>query len=59
MDLVINSDVIPDIIQGQDDTKIPPQAPPIVQTQQTQEVPFRRSTRERRCAILDYYGAFL
>ena len=33
MDLVINSDVIPDIIQGQDDTKIPPQAPPIVQTQ--------------------------
>ena len=38
MDLVINNDVIPDIIQEQDNTEIPPQASPIVQTQQPQEV---------------------
>ena len=38
MDLVINNDVIPDIIQEQDNTEIPPQASPIFQTQQPQEV---------------------
>ena len=32
---------------------------PIVQTQQPQEVPLRRSTRERRSAILDDYIIFL
>ena len=32
---------------------------PIVQTQQPQEVTLRRSTRERRSAILDDYIVFL
>ena len=41
--MVINNDVILDIIQGQDNTEIPPQAPPIVQTQQLQEVHFEDS----------------
>ncbi|RDX62626.1 hypothetical protein CR513_59018, partial [Mucuna pruriens] len=54
-DLIINNDVILDIIKGQDNTEIPPQTSPIVQTQQPQEVPLRISTRERRNAILDYY----
>jgi len=57
--LVNNTNVIPNIIQGQDNIEIPPQAPPIVQTQHPQEVSFRRSTRERRNGTLDYYGAFL
>jgi len=59
MDLVINNDVIFDIIQGQNNIEIHPQTPPIIQTQQPQEVSFRRSTRERRSTILDYYDAFL
>jgi len=46
-DLVINNNVIPDIILVQDNTKIPPQASLMVQTQQSQEVSFRRSNREK------------
>ena len=52
-------DVIPDIVQVQDNTEVPSQAPPIEQTQQPQEVPLRRSTRERRSAISDDFIVFL
>ncbi|KAJ9541592.1 hypothetical protein OSB04_028098 [Centaurea solstitialis] len=40
----------------QDNNEVPP---PVEQTQQTQEVPLRRSTRERRSAIPDDYIVFL
>ncbi|CAJ2653575.1 unnamed protein product [Trifolium pratense] len=36
-----------------------PQAPPIVQTQQPQKLPLRRSTTERKCPISDDYVIFL
>ena len=58
----INNDdqtIIPDIIQEQDNIGIPPQAPILGQTQQPQEVPLRRSTRERRSAISNDYIIFL
>ena len=42
--------------QVQDNNEVPP---PVEQTQQTQEVPLRRSTRERRSAIPDDYIVFL
>ena len=50
---------IPDIVLDQDNNVILPQAPPIEQTQQSQEVPLRRSTREKRSAISDDYIVFL
>ena len=49
---------IPDIVPEQDNNEIPPTVP-IEQTQQPQEVPLRRSTRERRNAIPDDYIVFL
>jgi transposase InsO family protein len=55
----INNDVIPNIPQAQDNTEFLPQAPPVVQTQQPQEPPLRRSTRERKCAISDDFVMFL
>ncbi|CAJ2644109.1 unnamed protein product [Trifolium pratense] len=55
----INNDVIPNIPQEQDNAEFLPQAPPIVQTQQPQELPLRRSTRERKCPISDDYVIFL
>ena len=61
-DPAINNDdqaIIPDIIQEQDNIGIPPQAPILGQTQQPQEVPLRRSTRERRSAISNDYIIFL
>lgn len=59
IDHEINNDVIPNIPQEQDNTEFLPQAPPIVQTQQPQEPPLRRSTRKRKSAILDDYVVFL
>ncbi|CAJ2659127.1 unnamed protein product [Trifolium pratense] len=55
----INNDVIPNIPQEQDNAEFLPQAPPIVQTQQPQGLPLRRSTRERKCPISDDYVIFL
>ncbi|CAJ2672347.1 unnamed protein product [Trifolium pratense] len=55
----INNDVIPNIPQEQDNAEFLPQAPPTVQTQQPQELPLRRSTRERKCPISDDYVIFL
>lgn len=49
IDPKINNDVIPNISKEQDNTEFLPQAPPIVQTQQPQEPPLRRSTREKEC----------
>ena len=51
--------LIPDIVLDQDNSEILPQTQPIEQTQQPQEVPLRRSTRERRSAIPDDYIFFL
>ena len=60
-DIVIEHDnnEVPEIVIEQDNNVIPPLEPPIEQTQHTQEVPLRRSTRERRSAILDDYIVFL
>lgn len=59
MNMVNNNNVILNIIQGQDNTKISPQAQPTIQTQKPQEESFRRSSRERRNAILNDYVVFL
>ena len=50
--------IVDDIVQEQDNDEIPPQIP-IQQPQQPQEVPLRRSDRERRSAIPDDYIIFL
>ena len=55
----IVEDIIPNVVPNQDNIEILPQDPPIEQTQQPQEVPLRRSTRERRTAISDDYIVFL
>ena len=58
----INKVILPNIVQddafAQDNNEVLPQEL-IVQTQQPQEVPLRRSTRERRSAIPDDYIVFL
>nr|KYP56400.1 Retrovirus-related Pol polyprotein from transposon TNT 1-94 [Cajanus cajan] len=53
-----NHGVIPDIVPTQDNIEVLPQIP-TEQAQQPQEVPLRRSTRERRSVIPDYYIVFL
>nr|KYP40661.1 Retrovirus-related Pol polyprotein from transposon TNT 1-94 [Cajanus cajan] len=53
-----NHGVIPDIVPTQDNIEVLPQIP-IEQAQQSQEVPLRRSTRERKSAIPDDYIVFL
>ena len=54
--------ILPDVVQDdaftQDNNEVLPQEP-TVQTQQPQEVSLRRSIRERRSAILNYYIIFL
>ena len=58
---VIDNDVptiVDDIVQEQDNDEVLPQIP-IQQPQQPQEVPLRRSVRERRSAIPDDYIIFL
>ena len=55
---VILPDIVQDDVSAQENNEVLPQEP-IVQTQQSQEVPLRRSTRERRNAILDDYIVFL
>ena len=51
--------LISNIVPNQDNNEILPQALPIEQTKQPQELPFWRSTRERRNAILNHYIVFL
>ena len=58
IDQVILPDIVQDVASAQDNNEVLPQEP-IVQTQQPQEVPLRRSTRERRSAIPDDYIVFL
>ena len=58
IDQVILPDIIQDDASTQDNNEFLPHEP-ILQTQQPQEVPLRRSTRERRSAILDDYIVFL
>ena len=58
IDQVILPDIAQDDASAQDNNEVLPQEP-IVQTQQPQEVPLRRSTRERRSAIPDDYIVFL
>nr|KYP71451.1 Retrovirus-related Pol polyprotein from transposon TNT 1-94 [Cajanus cajan] len=53
-----NHGVIPNIVPRQDNIEVLPQIP-IEQAQQPQEVPLRRSTRERKRAISDDYIVFL
>nr|KYP56903.1 Retrovirus-related Pol polyprotein from transposon TNT 1-94 [Cajanus cajan] len=53
-----NHGVIPDIVPTQDNIEVLPQIP-IEQAQQSQEVPLRRSTRERKSAIPNDYFVFL
>ncbi|CAL1412906.1 unnamed protein product [Linum trigynum] len=43
----------------QGNNEIPPPIPPVEQNQHPQEVPLRRSTRERRSVIPDDYVIFL
>ena len=58
IDQVILPDIVPDDASSLNNNEVLPQEP-IVQTQQPQEVPLRRSTRERRSVILDDYIVFL
>ena len=58
IDKVILPDIVQDDSSAQDDNEVLPQEP-IVQTQQPQELPLRRSTSERRSAIQDDYIVFL
>ena len=58
IDQVILPDIVQDDVSAQENNEVLPQEP-ILQTQQSQEVPLRRSTRERRNAILDDYIVFL
>ena len=54
IDQVILPDIVQDDASALDNNEVLPQES-IVQTQQPQEVPLRRSTRERRSAISDEY----
>ena len=57
IDQVILPDIVEDDASVQDNNEVLPQEP-IVQTQQPQEVPLRRSTRERRMRfpmIISYF----
>ena len=58
IDRVILPDIVPDDASALNNNEVLPQEP-IVQTQQPQEVPLRRSKRERRSVILDDYIVFL
>ena len=58
IDQVILLDIIQDNAFAQDENEVLSQEP-IVQTQQPQEVPLRRSTREKRSAISGDYIVFL
>ena len=51
--------VVQDTVIEQDNNENPPQIQPIDQAQQPQEVPLRRSNRERRSAIPDEYVVYL
>jgi len=51
--------VIQDTFTKQDNNENPPQIQPIEKTQQPQEVPLRRSTREKRSVISDEYLVYL
>ena len=58
IDQVILPNIVQDDASAQDNNEVLPQEP-TVQTQQPQEVPLRRSIRERRNAIPDDYIVFL
>ena len=58
IDQVILPDIVQDDTSAQDKNEVLPQEPR-VHTQQPQEVPFRKSTRERRSVIPDDYIIFL
>ena len=58
IDQVILPNIVQDDASAEDNDEVLPQEP-IVQTQQPQEVPLRRSIRERRSVIPDDYIVFL
>ena len=58
IDQVILPDIVQDDASAQDNNEVLSQEP-IAQTQQPQEVPLKRSTRERRSVIPNYYIVFL
>ena len=58
IDQVVLPDIVQDDASAQDNNEVLSQEP-IVQTQQPQEMPLRRSIRERRSVILDDYIVFL